>query len=166
MASKQVKEGLIAVNGDRLLAFFDARQSAPLSFAKQADAVGVSGKLAAGKSARLVVYLPAWPVKPAEYAVLGNTSQWAIQTDQYWKDVLAGAMQIDIPDPSAGQRNPRIAGALPVDGPQRRAWQIRCPLGFLDMVRGMGRKRSSVHRSRHGHARAYRFRSASLGTLP
>ena len=119
---QEVKEGLIAVNGDRLLAFFDGRQSAPLSLAKQADAVGITGKLAAGKSARLVVYLPAWPVKPAEYAVLGNTSQWAARTDQYWKDVLAGAMQIDIPDPL-------LANVI-------RASQVHCLLTARNEERG------------------------------
>jgi hypothetical protein len=96
---QDVKGGLIAILGDRLLAHFDASRSAPLSLSKQADAIVLSGRLAAGASARLTVYLPAWPIKPADYAVLGHAEQWAAETDQYWKDLLAESWQVDVPDP-------------------------------------------------------------------
>ena len=97
---QQVNDGLVAVDGGRLLAFFDAGQSAPLSLVKQADGVGLTGKLAAGKSARLAVYLPAWPVKPAEYAVLS--------------------------DATAGPRKPNGIGKTCLPGRCRSTFPIRC----------------------------------------
>lgn len=96
---QEVKDGLLAIDSGRVVAFFDAGQSTPLSMAKQPDGIGIMGRLAAGKSARLVVYLPAWPVKPAEYAVLCNPTHWVEQIERFWKEQSAGAMQIDIPDP-------------------------------------------------------------------
>ena len=98
-AVQEVKDGLLAVAGGRVLAYYDAGQVSPLSMAKQNDGVSVSGKLAAGKTARLVVYLPFWPVKPADYAVLSSPTRWAEQIERFWKEQFAGAMQIDVPDP-------------------------------------------------------------------
>ena len=95
---EKVKEGLIFVREGRVAALFDAGQSAPLQLAGKQDAVAVTGKLAAGKSAGLVVYLPAWPVKPAEYAVLGDNARLAAQTERYWTSLFDDAMQIDVPD--------------------------------------------------------------------
>ncbi len=95
---EKVKEGLIFVREGRVAAFFDAGKSPPLQLTGKQNAVAVTGKLAAGKAANLVVYLPAWPVKPADYAVLGDNARLASQTEQYWKSRLADAMQIDIPD--------------------------------------------------------------------
>ena len=95
---QQVKRGIVAVVGDRLLAYVDAGQAAPLHVDTQASVIGVSGKLAAGKSARLVVYLPAWPVAPTGYAVVSDATHWAVQVERYWKDLFARAMQIDIPE--------------------------------------------------------------------
>jgi hypothetical protein len=94
-----VKNGLVATVGDRLLAYVDAGQSSPLSLDTQSNTVSITGKLAAGKSARLVIYLPAWPVKATEYGVLRNPTRWASHVERYWKNVFAPAMQIDIPDP-------------------------------------------------------------------
>ncbi len=81
------------------MALFDAGGSAPLAVAKQPDGIGMRGKLAAGQSARLVVYLPAWPVPPAEYAVLSNAGRWSRQIERFWNELFAPAMQIDVPDP-------------------------------------------------------------------
>jgi hypothetical protein len=93
-----VKEGLLVVRDGRVLTMFDATEASPLSLEKQADAINLTGKLAPGKTARLVAYLPAWPVKPEEYAVLRNAAQWSEATDRYWNEQLAGAMNIEVPD--------------------------------------------------------------------
>lgn len=119
---QEVADGLIAVSGDRLLAYFDAGGSSPLRLAKLADGVGVTGKLPGGKSVQLTVYQPAWPVKPAEYAILSNAAQWAGQVERYWKDLFARAMQIDIPDPL-------LANVI-------RASQVHCMLAARNEDRG------------------------------
>jgi hypothetical protein len=99
-AIRQIEGGLVAAVGDRLVAYFDAAQADPLSLnSEQANVVNVAGKLAAGKSARLVVYFPAWPVKSSEYSTLLNPTHWADGLERYWKDLLAAGLQIDIPDP-------------------------------------------------------------------
>ncbi len=95
----EVKGGVLAIGSGRVVAFFDAGHAAPLELAKQPDGVGMTGKLAAGQSARLVVYLPAWPVKPAEYAVLRSSTCWTGQIERFWNELFAPAMQIDVPDP-------------------------------------------------------------------
>jgi hypothetical protein len=95
---EKVKNGLLFVREGRVVAFFDAGQSAPLQLAAKDNVITVTGKLAAGKSAGLVVYLPVWPVKPAEYAVLGNNERLSSETDKYWASLFDGTMQIDIPD--------------------------------------------------------------------
>lgn len=97
-AFEQVENGLIAVDNGRVLGFFDTHELSSLHLADQVDGVAVEGTLPAGQSARLVAYLPAWPVEPNDYASLGHASQWSAQTDRYWQDMLAKAAQIDIPD--------------------------------------------------------------------
>jgi hypothetical protein len=95
---EKVKDGLLFVREGRVAAFFEAGQSAPLQLAGKENSITVAGKLAAGKSANLIVYLPAWPVKPADYAVLGDNARLASQTERYWTGLFDDAMQIDIPD--------------------------------------------------------------------
>jgi hypothetical protein len=93
-----VTGGMLAVVGGRVLAFFDAGRAAPLTLTQQPDAIRLSGKLRAGRSARLVAYVPAWPVRPDQYAALSEPAAWAGQVERYWTKVFAPAMQIDIPD--------------------------------------------------------------------
>lgn len=95
---EKVKDGLLFVRGGRVVAFFDVGQSSPLQLAGKDNVITVTGKIAAGKSAEVVVYLPAWPVKLADYAVLGNNERLSAETDKYWTSLFDGAMQIDIPD--------------------------------------------------------------------
>jgi hypothetical protein len=95
---EKVKEGLLFVREGRVAAFFNARLSAPLQLAGRENVITVAGKLAAGKSASLEVYLPAWPLKPADHAVVGDSPRLASLTEAYWTSLFEGAMQIDIPD--------------------------------------------------------------------
>lgn len=94
---QQVKNSLLLTVGDRVAACVDVGRSS-LRLTSKGNVVEFTGKLGAGKSARLVVYLPGWPVKRAGYAVLLNPTHWAGALEQYWNDQLAGATQIDIPD--------------------------------------------------------------------
>ncbi len=95
---EQTKQGVAFVRAGRVAALFDVTKTAPLALVVRQDAVGVQGKLAAGKSARLVAYLPAWPVKLADCRPFGDDSRLAAQTDRYWRSLFDEAMQIDIPD--------------------------------------------------------------------
>jgi hypothetical protein len=99
MDFQQVKNGLLVVNGERVVALFDAGPSAPLSVSHKDHTVTVAGLLKGGASAQLVVYLPTWPLKPGEASVLTDIKHWCPQVEQYWNDVLADATQIDVPDP-------------------------------------------------------------------
>jgi hypothetical protein len=94
---QQDGNGWIAVCQQRLLAKFDASASAPLTLVRGGDGLVLKGKLAAGKSARLVVYLPAWPVKPAEAAIFDDAKP-AARTQKYWNDQFRGVMQVEVPD--------------------------------------------------------------------
>jgi hypothetical protein len=145
---RQVPEGLVATVGDRTVACFDAGQSSPLSLTAQADTVSAKGKLAAGQSARLVVYLPAWPVPSNEYAVLMNPSHWADAVERYWKDLLADGLQIDIPDPKlaniirASLVNCYLAARNQEQGRYVEPWVGSMAFGPIDLetsavVRGM-----------------------------
>lgn len=95
---RPVKGGVVLAVGDRLAAYVDASQSTPLNTKTQDNVVDVTGRLAAGKSARLVVYLPGWSVKSTDYAVLADPTHWSAAVEQYWNELLAGAVQISIPD--------------------------------------------------------------------
>lgn len=96
---QKVKDGYIAVHGDRLLAFLDASHAGSLTLNKPGDGISLTGTLAAGKSAKLFVYLPAWPVKSTDYAALSNATRWERAVEGYWNELLSEAMQIDVPDP-------------------------------------------------------------------
>jgi hypothetical protein len=95
---ENVKQGLLFVREGRVVALFDGGQLSPLQLAGKENVITVTGKLAAGKSASLLVYLPVWPLKPADYAVLGNNERLSSQTDEYWTSLFDDTMQIDIPD--------------------------------------------------------------------
>ncbi|MBN1911990.1 MAG: hypothetical protein JW818_19870 [Pirellulales bacterium] len=98
-AFHQVDGGLVAVKQGRVVALFETDETGSLRMSKRGESVVLTGKLPAEKRARLVVYLPAWPIKPADYAVLREPSQWATQFKQYWTDLLAGTIRVDVPDP-------------------------------------------------------------------
>jgi hypothetical protein len=99
---REIKEGLVATSGDRVLAFIDNRKAAPLSWKIEPAGVVLSGKLPAGGSNACTVYLPAWKVAPDDYALLWEGAPWAPRVENYWKKLLAPAMQIEIPDELLG----------------------------------------------------------------
>jgi hypothetical protein len=97
--AREIPNGLVLAADQRLMAYFDAASASPLNFARQADAIKLAGKLPGGKSAKLTLYLPAWSLKPEEFAVLQDAGHWSKPTEQYWQEQLAGAIQVDVPDP-------------------------------------------------------------------
>ena len=131
------KDGMLAVGSGRVLMFFDAGHASPLKLAKQPDGIRLSGKLAAGKSARLVVYLPAWPVNPASTPSLqGADRSGPRRSNEYWKELFAGAMQIDVPDRTVEQRDSALPRCIACWRPATRSAAARVAPWIAAMVYG------------------------------
>jgi hypothetical protein len=95
---ERVKEGFLAIQGDRVLAVIETSEMAPLNVKSESGTTYFTGKLPAGGKARLFVYLPAWKLPRPEYAVLLGGAKWAGEMKAYWNDILRPAMQIELPD--------------------------------------------------------------------
>jgi len=97
---RELKEGLVAISGDRVLAFIDNRKAAPLSWKIDPAGIVLSGTLPAGAENVCTVYLPAWHVAPEDgsYSSLLKGAPWAPRVESYWKKLLEPAMQIETPD--------------------------------------------------------------------
>jgi hypothetical protein len=93
-----VEKGFCVTQGDRLVGLFVTGAVAPLTTKIESGQLIVSGQLPPGKSARLVVYLPAWKLNPSEHGVLLGGRNWIDETDAYWNQVLAPATRIELPD--------------------------------------------------------------------
>jgi hypothetical protein len=95
---RKLQDGLVAISGNRVLAFVDNRKALPLSWKIEATQVVLSGTLPAGAENACTVYLPAWQTATEDYPALLKDAPWAPRVEQYWKKLLEPAMQIDIPD--------------------------------------------------------------------
>jgi hypothetical protein len=92
-------DGLIVHQADRLLAYLDTRESGGLAAEVGEGTVTSAGDLPAGGHARVIVYLPAWEMRPDAYSVLRGGAGLVSSVEAYWHRVLNGAMGIDVPDP-------------------------------------------------------------------
>ena len=110
------------VREGRLLAKFAADKAAPLELVKDGEGLLLQGKLAPGKSARLAVYLPAWPVNPDDCSMFVDAGPLAQRCDDYSREQLSGAMRIDIPDKA-------LTDVI-------RASQVHCLLAARNEARG------------------------------
>ncbi len=99
---RAVKEGILAMAGDRVLALIDVRDAAPSSAKIEPAGVVLSGTLPAGAERTCAVYLPAWKVAADDYASLLRDGGWASRVENYWKKLLEPAVQIEIPDEFLG----------------------------------------------------------------
>jgi hypothetical protein len=95
---EKVKEGFLAVQGDRVFAMIETGQTMPLNAISDSAVIRFAGTLPAGGKARLFVYLPAWKLRRAEYAVLLGGTKWASAMKAYWNDILRPAMRVELPD--------------------------------------------------------------------
>ncbi len=145
---QQVDKGVIARKGERLLAFVDMTQAAPLEADTGPAGLTLSGTLPAGKSARCFVYIPAWPVSPEDYALLGGGLKWLQKVEAYWQRILAPAMQIELPDAlltnviRASQVHCLLAARNEDEGERIAAWIASDRYGPLEseahsVIRGM-----------------------------
>jgi hypothetical protein len=95
---KPVKEGFLAIEGDRVFAVVETGGAEFLSVRADSGQIHVAGSLPAGGKARVVVYLPAWKLPPAEYAALLGADKHFSEMTAYWNDVLRPAMRVELPD--------------------------------------------------------------------
>ncbi|MBN2023666.1 MAG: NPCBM/NEW2 domain-containing protein [Pirellulales bacterium] len=90
--------GIQVVAGDRVAAWIDTRAAGPLTIKRDGLVVTLAAALPAGTKARCTVLLPAWPLAVGEIATLAEPAPWAERTEAYWRELLAPAMQIELPD--------------------------------------------------------------------
>ncbi|UCD28499.1 MAG: hypothetical protein JSV03_15685, partial [Planctomycetota bacterium] len=95
---QQVDKGVIAAKDGRLLMFADTANTDPLEVRIQAGTLSITGTLLSKHSIRCYVYLPAWQIEPNDYAHLAGGLKWLQSTEDYWKRVMAPAIQIKLPD--------------------------------------------------------------------
>jgi hypothetical protein len=95
---QEIKEGVLVVLGDRVLALIDTRQASPLMAKRGEEGLVLSGKLPGGAAARCYAYFPAWKVAPKDYAILLEGAGAGPRVESYWKTLLEPGMQIEIPD--------------------------------------------------------------------
>ena len=130
---QEVKEGVLVVQGDRVIALIDTRKADPLAVKREAESVVLSGEMPGRSMGQCFAYFPAWKVDPKDYALLlkGNPRNYdslvkgedaAGRVVSYWTKLLEPAMQIEVPD------------ALLTD--IIRASQVHCMLAARNLDRG------------------------------
>jgi hypothetical protein len=146
---QEVPEGLLVVQGDRVLALMDTRQAIPLTMKRTAQGVVFSGTLPGKASAHCAVGIPAWKVGPRDYATLGESAGTRQRVEVYWKHLLDPALQIEIPDTflsqiiRASQVHCLLAARCQNRGAQIAAWASADRYGPLEsescsIIRGIG----------------------------
>ena len=124
------------------------RRASPLALKRDQGGVVLSGKLPAGASACAVAYLPAWKVAPSDAASLAGKGDCATSVEAYWKQVMAPAMQVELPDPlltnviRASQVHCLLAARNEDRGRRVSAWISAASYGPLEseahsIIRGM-----------------------------
>jgi hypothetical protein len=145
---RDVKEGTLVVEGDRVLALIDTRKATPLAVNREAAGVVLSGELAAGASAECCVYLPAWKTDYDTLASLLDGQSLVSRVESYWKALMRPAMQIEIPDEflgniiKASQVHCMLAARSQQNGDRIAAWTAAVYYGPLEsesnsLIRGM-----------------------------
>ena len=156
---QEVKEGVLVVRGDRVIALIDTRKADPLAVKREAEGVMLSGEMLGGSMGQCFVYFPAWKVDPKDYAVLltGNPRNYdsllkgedaAGRVVSYWTKLLEPAMQIEVPDAllaniiRASQVHCMLAARGEDRGKQIAAWTSADRYGPLEsesnsLIRGM-----------------------------
>ncbi|MGI6414942.1 MAG: NPCBM/NEW2 domain-containing protein [Thermoguttaceae bacterium] len=119
---REVEGGITALSGSRLMGLVSTAGAGPLSARAEAGVVSLSGKLPAGGTARLLVYLPAWKLAPDRAAELAGGSNGAEELKAYWDEVLSEALQLELPDQA-------LANVI-------RASQVHCMLAARNEDRG------------------------------
>jgi hypothetical protein len=148
---QDVKEGVLVVAEDRVVALVVTDDAAPLTVKREADGVVLSGSLAAEGVAHCDVYFPGWKVAPRDYASLlkvDGRGSLLSRVESYWRALFEPAMQIEIPDEflsniiRASQVHCMMAARCEERGSRIAAWTAATVYGPLEsesnsIIRGM-----------------------------
>ena len=140
--------GFVVRDGSRSLALVDTNDCVPLEARVGGGTLTLAGALPAGAVAQVVVYLPGHEVKAPELALLPGPNRLRALTEEYWRTVLAPAMQIETPEPRLNEiiRSSRvrclIAGRNEGGGRRIAPWIAAMSYGPLEseahsVIRGM-----------------------------
>ena len=128
-ASFQPVGGGIALTfGDELAAYFETADAGGLTLNLDGASLTLSGRLAAGGFARCYACLPAQTMAVTDCGTLSGGVRWFERTTDYWANVMAPAMQIDVPDAllanviRASQVHCMLAARDEDDGRRVEAW--------------------------------------------
>ncbi len=81
-----------------LLAFVDTSMSPGLRAATEGGQLTLSADLPPGDRQSCVLYMPAWTCSPEEHGTLEGGSSLVPEVLEYWQNILAPAMAVDIPE--------------------------------------------------------------------
>ena len=95
---QETRDGLLVTSGERLLALISTGQAAPLAVKIEPAGAVLSGSLPAKAAGRCCVLIPAWKIGPQGDAALAQPALWELRTQRYWRELLAPAMQVELPD--------------------------------------------------------------------
>ncbi|MHC1769265.1 MAG: NPCBM/NEW2 domain-containing protein [Verrucomicrobiia bacterium] len=90
--------GFLGMKGGKALALLDTNARGPLVARHSDGTVTFEGTLPAGSSARVVLYLPGVGKTAETLGALPDTEKLRDAVEAYWRDALAPAMQVDVPD--------------------------------------------------------------------
>ncbi len=141
-------EGIMVVEGSRVLALLDVRKIGPLEVQMEKETATLHGKLPVREKATCLIYLPAWALPPSEAASVLQDDSWMSRIEQYWTEVLQGAVQVEVPDPlltnviRASQVHCLLAARNEDEGRRVAAWIASDRYGPLEseahaVIRGM-----------------------------
>lgn len=143
-----VPDGAVALSEGRLLAAVDREAVGSLALAATPAGVKLTGSLPAGATSRFCVFIPATAMTPGDRARFGKPADLLQATRAYWREQLASAMQVDVPDPllaniiRASQVHCLIAARSEAEGSRVAPWIASISYGPLEseahsIVRGM-----------------------------
>ena len=126
--SDNVEEGIIFARAGYLSAFVDGRRAGSLKCNAGEEGVSLTGTLEPGGEARCYVYIPLWKVTARDFEPPSAPERHHENLQTYWNNAMAGAMQVDIPDPAlanvirASQVHCLLAARNEQDGRNVAAW--------------------------------------------
>jgi len=143
-----VDRGAVVQVQDRLLAFVDTGERGALRQEIQEGVLTLKGSLPPQEKARCFVYIPAWGMKSEEYGRFKGGERLLPRVKAYWEKVLAGAMQVEVPEPMlmnvirASQLHCLIAARNEEEGKRIAPWIASMVYGPLEseansIIRGM-----------------------------
>lgn len=96
---KQQGSLVVASKDDKALVVADGAGLVFLKAKLVGDTLEISGFLPAHTKEAFTIYIPSWQVEACDYKTVVSKKDMLNKTEAYWKKLIAGAMQIDIPEP-------------------------------------------------------------------